>query len=904
MFTDIVGSTPLRDALVDEYGEKEGDRQYRERILNPHNDSIRTVLQNHRGFEVKTIGDSFMVAFAHAEDAVVSAVEIQRSLRAHPIITDDANRRLAVRIGIHTGSAEYVEHEGKPDYDGHAVNIAARVEGLLKEGERIYCSRETTALAKASSGIRFLSYGHYLLKGLSDKVEILEVLWHEAIVPAPPTLQGTVPYPWLTKWVGRDAEMSRLEQALRQDRLVTLLGPGGVGKTRMAVETLLARGGGLPKELVFVPLEQATESASGLLGAIRDALGLTEVEASDFHSLRRQLHGGDRLLILDNFESVMRDAGYVSALATAPGVRLIVTSQQALGVIGERIVKLEPMTTTGDLTALESYQLLVSLVQQRDANWQPDDSEAMHEVLEATDGLPYLIELVAAVAPKRKLRQLVEDLKTRVREVRARTKDASRKEQHTGVQACLEWALLHLQAEERQAIRRLAVFGGEFDANAASEITATSVASLDVLVDACLLRFDRGSGRYSMLSTTRQFANGTLPADELTRLDAAHAQWFIEHLEYRNDVLQAKGGEAQRAARRWIDAELENVLQAVAWAEKKDPRLYSTAVVALSLYLRQTGRFSENLRLHSEQLHRLDPLKDPYAWAMAQSNLANAYCELPTGDRGDNAEKAIASCEMALRVYNETDFPLEWAGAQNNLGSAYRIRRIVNRSENLAKAIVCYEAALRVYEERGELLEWAISQNNLGNAYKDVSSDRGLNVAKAINCYNAALEVYNKQDFPLDWAMTQSNLGLAYGVLPTGNSNENVARAIAYCEAALQIFSERDFPVDWATAQHNLGFAYSVYLAGDRAHNIATAIACYESALRVYNERDSPIAWATTQENLGNAYTNLPTAGRGRNIMNAIACYQAAARGYTKAGLFDQAGKVECVVATLGGGPC
>jgi len=118
MFTDIVGSTALRDALVAAHGERDGDRRYREQFSDPHNERIRALLKEHAGFEVKTNGDSFMVSFAQAEDAVACAAAIQRSLRDAPISTNDPTKPLAVRIGMHTGAAMYVERDGKPDYDG------------------------------------------------------------------------------------------------------------------------------------------------------------------------------------------------------------------------------------------------------------------------------------------------------------------------------------------------------------------------------------------------------------------------------------------------------------------------------------------------------------------------------------------------------------------------------------------------------------------------------------------------------------------------------------------------------------------------------------------------------------------------------------------------------------------
>jgi len=269
--------------------------------------------------------------------------------------------------------------------------------------------------------------------------------------------------------------------------------------------------------------------------------------------------------------------------------------------------------------------------------------------------LPYLIELVAAVAPKRQLRQLAAELKTHLNAVHARVRDSSRKEQHASVQACLDWAFGRLPAEERSAIPRLAIFAGGFDGDAAEEIAATPLASLDVLVDASLLRFDRETGRYSMLSTTRQYAQTILAADDAPRLSEAHARWFIRRLVRANEALRAKGGATQKEGRRWIDAEIENVQQAVAWVEENDPAFFGAAVAAFATYLQQTGRFSDAARLAEEQLRRLDPESDSALWAATQNSVGNAYVNLPTGDRGENVAKAIACYEAALRVYTEHD---------------------------------------------------------------------------------------------------------------------------------------------------------------------------------------------------------------------------------------------------------
>jgi class 3 adenylate cyclase/predicted ATPase len=890
VFTDIVGSTALRDRLVAAYGDGEGNDRYRQQLLDPHDRCISRLLFEHHGYEVKRIGDSFMAAFAQPADAVLCAVAIQRSLHDDPIATDHPDQPLAVRIGMHTGPVMLRRIDGTADYDGHTVNIAARVEAMLAGGERVYCSGQTHALARtgANSGIRAHSYGRYTLKGVdSEEIEIVELLWRDDLQPKPPR-PPDLPYPWITPWVGRERETRELREALQSSKLVTLRGMGGVGKTRLAVESLLRPGGSLPRDLVFVDLaEGVTDSPDALFAAVRDALALTESDAPTLDILYRRLKGGDRLLILDNFETVMSAATVARRLASITGVRVLVTSQQALGISGECVVAVDPMPTDGELATLESYQLFAKLARSKDLRWEPEDATAMREVLAATDGLPYLIELVAAVAPKRQLRQLLSELLTHLTAVRARSGFAATG-RHESVQACLEWALARLPAEGREALPRLSVFAGGFDEVAALAVAGTPLSTLDLLVDASLLSFNRGNGRYAMLASTRQFARERLGSEETERLEAEHARWFSDELDHAHDALRREGGETQNDARLWIDIEWENVEQAVTWAEAKDPALFHRAVFALADYLDQKGRTSEKVRLYEELLGRLDPEADGHDWGAAHNNLGNAYADLPTGDHSENLKKAIGCYEAALRVYTERDFPRDWAATLNNLGTAYGDLLTGDRGENLAQAIACHEAALRVRTERDAPLQWASTQNNLGIAYTALpTGDRTQNLSRAIACYEAVLRVRTERDSPLEWASTQNNLGIAYADMPD-DRGESLDKAIACYESALRVRTEDDFPRDWAATQNNLGVAFWKLPTG-RGENVAKAITCFEASLRIRTERDFPMDWAMTQHNLGLAFASRSVEG---DRPRAIACFLAAERGYLAVGEGQRAEKM------------
>ncbi|MDZ7290622.1 MAG: tetratricopeptide repeat protein [candidate division KSB1 bacterium] len=282
------------------------------------------------------------------------------------------------------------------------------------------------------------------------------------------------------------------------------------------------------------------------------------------------------------------------------------------------------------------------------------------------------------------------------------------------------------------------------------------------------------------------------------------------------------------------------------------------------------------LSLYSEQTA-------PKKWAIVQHNLANAYAQLPTGNRSENLQRAIAAYEAALRVFTEEDSPKNWAILQNNLGSAYADLPTGNQNANLQKAIAAYHAALRVYSEKDFPVDWATIQNNLGVAYlKLPAGNRADNLQKALAAIEAALRVYTEKDFPVDWAMAQNNLGTIYSELPTGDRDENIQKAIAAYQASLRVRTEKDFPLDWAATQNNLGNAYWSLTTGDQNENLQKAIAAYESALRVRTEKDFPLKWAMTQNNLGIAYASLTAGDRQQNLQKTVEAFEAALRVFTK----------------------
>ncbi|HEY6136753.1 MAG TPA: pentapeptide repeat-containing protein [Thermoanaerobaculia bacterium] len=193
MFTDIVGSTRLRALFVKRFGELAGDQGFRDQLLGPHDERIRRLLAQYGGYEVKTVGDEFVASFLTASNGVACAAAIQRSLHDDPIPTEQGGLR--VRIGLHTGQAARVRTEKGYDYDGHAMNVAKRIESLVVSGEQILCSSATRTIAGAAPGIRFHPCGAYLPKGLLEPIEVFEVLWHDRQEPRAPQSASALDLP-------------------------------------------------------------------------------------------------------------------------------------------------------------------------------------------------------------------------------------------------------------------------------------------------------------------------------------------------------------------------------------------------------------------------------------------------------------------------------------------------------------------------------------------------------------------------------------------------------------------------------------------------------------------------------------------------------------------------------------
>jgi predicted ATPase/class 3 adenylate cyclase len=487
LFTDVEGSTRLLDEL--------GTEAYAA-ALAEHRRLIRDACSRHGGVEVDTQGDAFFFAFPTAPGALEAARLATGAL---------APGRIRVRIGLHTG-IPLVTDEG---YVGEDVHLAARV-GASGHGGQILVSGATAALSNpsdtVSQGALLIELGEHRLKDIEGPVAIFQL--GDGSFPPLKTISNTnLPRP-ASSFVGRERELGEVLRRIEQGaRLVTLTGPGGSGKTRLAIEAAAT----------LVPEYKAGVFWVGL-AALRDPALVTEAIAQTLGAkdgLAEHIGERELLLLVDNLEQVIEAAPHLSALLTAcPNLSLLVTSREFLRVQGEVEYAVLPMS---DFEA-------VSLFCERA---QVEPSAEIAELCIRLDSLPLAVELAAARTKALSPAQILERLSQRLDLLKG-GRDADPRQQT--LRATIEWSYDLLSAKERELFRRLSVFAGGCTVEAAEQVCAADLDTLQSLVEKSLLRFS--NERYWMLETIVEYASERLHAlGETEELRRRHAEHFVAFAE-------------------------------------------------------------------------------------------------------------------------------------------------------------------------------------------------------------------------------------------------------------------------------------------------------------------------------------------------------------------------------------
>ena len=468
LFTDVEGSTRLLQEHGDAYAG----------LLGEHRRVLRDAFARHSGVEVDTQGDAFFVAFARASDALVAAEEAQRALADGPV---------RVRMGLHTGEPTVTE-EG---YVGMDVHRAARI-AAAGHGGQVLVSQSTRDLVAAET-LRDL--GEHRLKDVDTPVRLYQL--GAGNFPPLRTLNNTnLPLP-PTPLVGRKKELADVLRPFKSGaRLVTVTGPGGVGKTRFSLEVAHELVEAFDDGVWFVDLSPLLD-AQLVVPTISTTLG-AHVELAD-HLASKEL-----LLVIDNFEQVTEAAPDIAELVRrCADVRILVTSREPLRIGGERTYPLRP------LAEAPAVELLRSRAEAHEPEFEAS-FQTLAAIADRLDRLPLALELGAARLRTLGPDDLLKRLEQRLPLLTSRARDLP--ERQRTLRATIDWSYELLAGDEQQLFRRLAVFAGSFDIDAAEDVCDADLDALESLVDKSLLRRTR-EGRLFMLDTIREYAAERLEGD-------------------------------------------------------------------------------------------------------------------------------------------------------------------------------------------------------------------------------------------------------------------------------------------------------------------------------------------------------------------------------------------------------
>jgi len=518
LFTDIEGSTKLLHELGDAYAD----------ALAEHRRALRAAFESNGRVEVDTQGDAFFVAFARARDALAAARQGQEALAEGPI---------RVRMGVHTGEP-IVTDEG---YVGLDVHRAARI-AAVGHGGQVLVSASTVSLLDPSNSL-LLDLGEHRLKDLTAPERIWQ-LGEAGFPPLKSLNQSNLPQQ-PTPFVGRERELGEVLALLGNPkiRLLTLTGPGGSGKTRLAAQAAAERADEHEHGVWWVGL-QAVHDPQLVLPTIASTLGAdTELET----------HIGDKrmLLVLDNLEQLLGSAPDLGELlAACTNLSLIVTSRELLRIAAEREYAVPPFVEQ------EGVGFFLGRARAIRADFQPD--EHVLEICRRLDNLPLALELAAARVRALSSAQILERLERSLPLLTGGPRDAP--ERQRTLSAAIGWSYELLAPEERKAFRRLGVFAGGCTLDAAERVAGADLDLLQSLVEKSLLRFD--GERHSLLETIREFGLEQLQeSGEADAVRRRHAEFFLELAE-----AQCTAAESSYRRQELVAPDQDNFRVAIDWS--------------------------------------------------------------------------------------------------------------------------------------------------------------------------------------------------------------------------------------------------------------------------------------------------------------------------------------------------
>jgi predicted ATPase/class 3 adenylate cyclase len=725
LFTDIEGSTRLLHELGGDFGL----------VLDDHHRILRGVLSQYGGVELGSEGDAFFVAFTTAADAVNAAARMQRALADH---SERSGVELLVRMGLHTGEGRLVGE----NYGGLDVHRAARISSTAHGGQ-VLLSAVTAHLAlespKLDKGLQIVDLGEFRLKDIAHPEHLLQLCIPglRSDFPLPSALGDTLRLPpRLDEVIDRERERQDISKLRDGHRLVTLTGPGGTGKTTLAIEVAREAVEKFPGGIFFVDLAAIVDSTL-VASTIAGALSLREQGSRPIiETVSDYLSGRKTLLLLDNFEQVVDAAPLISQLLhRAPELRVVVTSRAPLLLTGEHEYPVPPMSLPDlqrlpDLVRLADYES-IRLFVQRAQSLRPsfaltaDNARAITEICVRLDGLPLAIELAAARIRLLSPNDILDRLDRSLSLLSGASRDVPQR-QRTLLDA-IGWSYDLLDGAHQTLFRRLAVFRGGWTLEAAHAVVDPAgtlsvdvIDGLESLVGNSLVRAwhdDADPTRFGMLQTIRDYALAALyELGEFDEIRRVHAGYF-------RDMARKAASEMLREDLSWpdrLEVEHDNLRAALQTAmETGSVEDGLGMATCLWRFWQLRSHLAEGRTWLSHFFARPVDGVDPQTRAAAMLALGGlAYWQNDYATTRPNYEEALS-------IYQSLGDRRGVAEALYNLGFLSLIEGDSHRSREM------HERSLSIYAEQGDELNvafarWGLAMSALRERDLEKAREYGL----------------------------------------------------------------------------------------------------------------------------------------------------------------------------------
>ena len=676
LFTDIEGSTRLAQEYPQEMPA----------LLRRHNAILKEAIEAHQGFVFRVVGDSFSAAFHTASAAVSAALEAQQALQHESWLPAP----IKVRMGIHTGSAQLKDaSQGQGvAYEGYATLALTQRIMSVGHGGQILLSQTTHDLLKAGlpEGTELRDLGERRLKDIVRPERIYQVAAADLPSEFPPltTLENmhhNLPAQ-LTSFIGREQEIAEAREALASTRILTFIGPGGTGKTRLSLQVAAEQISEFKDGVWLIELAQLTDPTY-ILSTIASTFHLRELQGVPLSdTVTDYLRGKQLLLVLDNCEHLIEACARLSDhfLHACPKLKIIASSREALGIGGETVYRVpslslpqdgEGLRDAGNLMRYEATRLFIERARKANPAFALTTGNAPYvtQICQRLDGIPLAIELAAARLTLFTPQQIAERLGDRFKLLTSGSRTALPRQQT--LRALIDWSYLTLNETEQNVLRQLAVFSGGWTFEAAESVAGddsrVAMDGLSGLVNKSLVNVEEkeGESRYRYLETIRQYAmEKLLETGEAVHARDRHLAYFLEVSRHADEKFRT----AQRLM--WVnrlEIEHDNLRAALGWALESHPESALQMVCSLAGFWLSRRYMTEGCSWCQAAISRVEALSA--AGRNIDRTRAQAYSALAmlSINHGEHHTGEIAA-RKGVALARQLEDPLLLAHALHLLG--------------------------------------------------------------------------------------------------------------------------------------------------------------------------------------------------------------------------------------------